>query len=162
MKRAEIPSEVERRFWSRCDRSGGPSACWPWTGARSSAGYGQIRFGGRCFLAHQVACWLVGREAPPGLIHDHTCRNRACANPAHVEFVTFRENVLRGVGATAVHARKTACIRGHAFDEKNTIQVARGRECRACREERESRRPKRDRREYRRAYYHDHKGKAQT
>lgn len=23
-------------FWSRCDRSGGEAACWPWLGARNN------------------------------------------------------------------------------------------------------------------------------
>jgi thiol-disulfide isomerase/thioredoxin len=29
---------------------------------------------------------------------DHLCRNRACLNPDHLEPVTIRENLLRGLG----------------------------------------------------------------
>src|SRR5689334_7900007 len=38
-------------FWSRVDRSGGPTACWPWMGPRTKDGYG--RFRGR--YAHRIA-----------------------------------------------------------------------------------------------------------
>src|SRR6185312_561373 len=29
-------------FWDRVDRSGGPDACWPWTGAINKSGYGSF------------------------------------------------------------------------------------------------------------------------
>lgn len=143
------------RFWKLVDRSGGPDACWPWKGALSNKGYGQFHLGGRTVLAHHVACVLAGRHIPADLVPDHLCRRRDCVNPGplHVEPVTNRENILRGTSPCAENARKTACVRGHAFDDANTVQVRHGRECRACRQERERLRPKRDRREYNRAYH---------
>ena len=47
---------------------------------------------------------------------DHLCRNRACVRVDHLELVTNKVNVLRGVGACAVHARKDACPKGHLYD----------------------------------------------
>lgn len=41
---------------------------------------------------------LVG-PIPPGLQIDHLCRNKICVNPAHLEPVTHRENLMRGKGA---------------------------------------------------------------
>ena len=69
---------------------------------------------------------------PEGLTLDHLCRVRACVNPAHLEPVTLRENTLRSPSApTAINARKTECLRGHAFTPENTW-VHRSRRC--CRE----------------------------
>ena len=140
------------RFWARCDRSGGPEACWPWLGALSRDGYGQLRLGGKTVYAHHVACELVGKTVPDGWVRDHLCRNRSCANPGHIEAVTFAENVRRGVSCCAANARKTSCLQGHEYSEESTIVGPNGRECRVCRKEREQRRPKRDRKAYSRAY----------
>jgi hypothetical protein len=51
----------------------------------------------------------------------------------HLEAVTKRENVLRGVGATAVNARRTHCKNGHPFNVGNTYRApGGGRHCRSC------------------------------
>ena len=65
---------------------------------------------------------------------DHTCRVRACVNPKHMEPVTQRVNILRGVAPPAENARKTVCSKGHPFSEANTYRNPRGhRICRLCR-----------------------------
>jgi hypothetical protein len=47
---------------------------------------------------------------------------------------TNRENVLAGVGRTAVNARRTHCKYGHPFDEENTYVNKYGQRCcRLCR-----------------------------
>lgn len=118
--------------------------CWEFTGfVNPSTGYGQL---GRNLLAHRVA-WEVsnGGPVPAGLVVDHTCHNnedchddaacahRRCVNPDHLEAVTFRTNVIRGVGATAVNAPKTHCANGHPFDEQNTYHHRGHRQCATCR-----------------------------
>jgi hypothetical protein len=82
--------------------------------------------------AHRYAFELLRHEVPDGLALDHLCRDHGCVNPWHLEPVTPRENVLRGVGRTAVNARKTHCIHGHPFTADNTVIKAEGRACRAC------------------------------
>ena len=75
---------------------------------------------------------MVG-EIPGGLVLDHLCRNVLCVNPSHLEPVTNRENILRGVGITAQNAQKTQCKWGHPFSGENLFVRPDGeRMCRAC------------------------------
>lgn len=61
-------------------------------------------------------------------------------NPDHLEPVTRKENILRGISPAALYARRDGCLRGHRFDEANTLIGRRGdRICRACCRERETR-----------------------
>lgn len=128
MSAPRIP--IEQRLWPRVDKSGD---CWIWQGALTTWGYGTIRYKGRPCQAHRVAYELLVGPIPDGMQLDHICRVRACVNPAHLEPVTNRENVLRGFGITANHAGKTHCIHGHPFDEANTYHIKNGhRQCRTC------------------------------
>ena len=108
------------------------SGCWDWVGTLSQ-GYGRMRGAS----AHRIAYEQAKGPIPEGLTIDHLCRNRACGNPDHMQAVTNRENVLRGVGPTARNARKTHCPKGHPFDEANTFTGRGYRECRTCWRERE-------------------------
>lgn len=115
---------------ARCRR--GPTECWVWSGSLTREGYGRVMIAQRAYTAHRkVYEYLVG-PIPPGLELDHLCRNRGCVNPAHLEPVTTKENLLRGIGACAKNAVKTHCKRGHKFDEANTYLTANGRSCRQC------------------------------
>ena len=87
---------LDDRLWRRID-IGDPAACWEWTGGRSSAGYGYITAGGRKQPVHRVVYELLVGPIPEGLALDHLCRNVRCVNPDHLEPVTWRENVRRGL-----------------------------------------------------------------
>lgn len=125
--------EASIRFWSKVDR-GEHDECWPWTACDDGrGGYGVFWLRGRNVLAHRVAYMDANGPIPDGLQIDHLCRNRRCCNPNHLEPVTIRTNVLRGIGVTAENARKTHCIHGHEFTPENTVhRPAGGRSCRAC------------------------------
>lgn len=120
------------RFQSKVVQGDG---CWTWAGTIDQDGYGSFSLGSRGHRrAHRLSYEHFVGPIPEGLTIDHLCRNRACVNPAHMEPVTNRENVLRGEGITAELARQTACKHGHEFTPENTYLWRGKRICRACRD----------------------------
>lgn len=124
--------KVEDSFWSQATKSG---ACLLWRDLPSNCKYyGQFRFMGKYALAHRVAYMLTHHTAIPKDKHiDHLCRVRVCVNPEHLEIVTPKENVMRGIGITARNAQKTECSRGHALSGENLMMVDDTRQCKKCR-----------------------------
>ena len=105
------------------------SGCFIWTGYLTIGGYGG--FGKK--RAHRVSYECVNGDIPDGLVIDHLCRTRCCVNPSHMEAVTNKENILRGIGPTARNAVKTHCKKGHEFTPENTILRNDGeRRCQKC------------------------------
>lgn len=135
---AAVPDGVDwAAFWSKIDQSGGPAACHQWTGALSEDGYGlstcvpdaATKSGWRTVVAHRLAYLCVHGSIPDGLFLDHTCRNRACCNVAHLEVVTNRENVLRGKTHYGTFHADCKCKHGHDLTPDNVY--AEGR-CKTC------------------------------
>lgn len=102
--------------------------CWEWTASLYSFGYGQFSYQGKPQPAHRVAYWLLAGQIPEGLELDHLCRNRACINPSHLEPVTRKENLRRGIGSP--WKQSAYCKRGHLFEDRNTYSGQ--RRCREC------------------------------
>lgn len=107
------------------------SGCWEWVGCLDD-GYGSFFLDGRKRKAHIASFILFGGTIPAGHVIDHLCRKRDCVNPFHLEPVTQKVNVLRGVGIAARNSRKTHCPEGHDLTGDN-LYVFRGmRYCRTC------------------------------
>ncbi len=117
------------------------TGCWEWTARKDQNGYGLFWDGNRSSRAHRVSYEMHVGKIPDGLVIDHLCRVRSCVNPAHLEPVTNRENLMRGQTLTAVNAGKTHCPRGHEYTEENTLirnnwrYGTSERICRPCRAE---------------------------
>lgn len=104
--------------------------CWEWTGASDRSGYGAFKYLGKKINSHRFSYRHYKGEIPKGLDIDHLCRVRKCVNPEHLEAVTRKINVERGLSS---QERKTHCIHGHAYTPENTYRYPDGaRECRTC------------------------------
>lgn len=120
------------------------TGCWVWLGCISGKGYEKGEGYGRIqavlgklgqVSTHRVMYEQHKGPIPPGLQIDHLCRNRRCCNPDHLEAVTQKENIMRGISFSAHNARKTACPRGHEYTSDNVVwDVSRGDRRRKCRE----------------------------
>jgi hypothetical protein len=130
------------RFWPKVDTDGPiPSSrpdlgpCWLWCAEINHRnGYGRYRIStSRSQLAHRFAYELLVGPIPDGLDLDHLCRVRACVNPAHLEPVTRRENLLRGNTIPARFAERTHCNDGHPLSGENLRITSSGhRACATC------------------------------
>jgi hypothetical protein len=135
-----ITDSMRTRFAAKHVR-GGADDCWPWTAGLTGAGYGAFYADSRQVGAHVFAYTDTHGPVPHGMTVDHTCRNRACVNPAHLRTLTRGANVLASPFSNAGrNQRKTHCDRGHAFHGANLVLVPNGRnpdlppwrKCRAC------------------------------
>lgn len=119
--------------WLEEDR-GHATPCWIWQLYKDPNGYGRSSKGdSRGVLAHRLVYEEQRGAIPAGLDLDHLCRVTSCVNPSHLEAVTHKVNMLRGVNPPAQNALKTHCKRGHPFDAENTHYTPAGkRRCRTC------------------------------
>lgn len=109
------------------------AGCWEWTGCRDRHGYGRIAWGDDTRFTHRIALELAQGSIPDGLVVDHLCRNPPCFNPAHLQAVQQRTNLLRGETVPASRSAITHCPQGHEYDSANTYLSKRGqRHCRTC------------------------------
>jgi hypothetical protein len=124
---------AEQRFWSKV-QGGNVETCWIWTATRKPGGYGKFHANGKAHNAHRWAYEQLVAEIPAGLVLDHLCRRRDCVNPWHMEPVTNRVNLRRGLPPGRYNAAKNRCDNGHEFTPENTYRTAENeRHCRRCR-----------------------------
>lgn len=86
---ARLPARWRHKI--RRDRSG----CWLWCGAVGTRGYGQVRHERRTQSVHRVVYRELVGEIPEGFEIDHTCTQKLCVHPRHLEAITPEEHHRR-------------------------------------------------------------------
>ena len=121
--------------------------CREWMGARTTAGYGEYRPGGRrhkgvtrkTVYLHRWIWEQVNGPIPEGMHVMHRCDNPACFRLDHLRLGTRADNMAdmaaKGRARNGPMMRDH-CKHGHPYDEANTYyrkDRPGHRECRACR-----------------------------
>ena len=118
------------RFWSKVKKT---DYCGKWTASKDSRGYGRFRFNKKMIKAYRFSYELFNKPIQKDLQIDHLCRNTSCVNPDHLEVVTQKENMKRGI-AWDYQRNKTCCPKGHEYSKENTYLSPNGkRNCIECR-----------------------------
>lgn len=135
--------DADSRFWSKVNKNGPIpeyrselGSCWIWTAAQDGRGYGAFHFGDRnsVIKAYRYSYQTQVGRIPTNMQLDHKCRVTLCVNPDHLELVTQKENIQRGV----MDRRKGMCVKGlHEMLGKNVyVNPKTGKtRCVACRDE---------------------------
>ena len=118
------------RFMSFVSQTRG---CWHWTGCLTS-GYGRFNRSAEVGykllqLAHRFSWEYFIGPIPDGMQIDHLCRVRNCVNPYHLEVVSCKQNIQRGL----VTRSKRYCPKGHPYAGDNLyVSPSNKINCRAC------------------------------
>lgn len=123
------------------------SGCWLLRADKN--GYAKIWWQGCKDWAHRIVYRLLVGNIPDGWDVDHVadrgCISKACCNPAHLEAVPHRVNLLRAkTGVAAINAAKTECPKRHKLVPGNLVKSKLpARICLECTRERDRRRGRR-------------------
>lgn len=79
--------------------------CWQWLGGCDGKGYGKVQINKRKLMAHRVSYVLFNGPIEAKMEIDHTCCDRGCVNPAHLEKVTKTENLNRHLDRVATKGK---------------------------------------------------------
>jgi hypothetical protein len=118
---------VPSAFWNKVIPEPN-SGCWLWIAGLNTYGYGVFKINNHQRPAHRYILSIFEGERPSHVHVDHLCRTECCVNPAHLEFVSVKENARRGIkGVLTTH-----CPSGHEYTEENTRRSGGRRHCRTC------------------------------
>lgn len=76
---------LQEAFWKKVDKG---DTCWKWTGS-IDGDHGRFSFRQHRYCAHRVVWELTHGPLEPNKNLRHTCGNRSCVNPDHLELCTI-------------------------------------------------------------------------
>lgn len=99
------------------------NGCWQWKN-RTSAIYPQLglessRVSGNIELAHRFS-YMIYKGDPKDFIVHHTCENKLCVNPDHLEIKIHERHISE-------HTRRKYCKYGHEIGTYNNRRY-----CKVC------------------------------
>lgn len=104
-----------------------PTGCWLWQGYVNK-GYGHVTFEGKSGRSvHRIIYTALKEDVPSTLDLHHTCPNKHCCNPAHLEPLPHPEHIrLNRIDGQM-------CRKGlHVFTGDNILDYKGRRRCRHC------------------------------
>jgi hypothetical protein len=115
--------QISERFFDKVERNG---SCWNWRGYLRPDGYGHFTMHtNRKVYAHRFSYLFHVGGIPGDMEIHHTCGNRGCVNPGHLETVTRNQHrIIDGPNRV-----KTHCKRGHELTPGNRNRDGK---CRVC------------------------------
>lgn len=69
------------------------NGCWEWQGAKSSKGYGRIKYDGKRWATHRLMAHIQLSDVSTESVVCHRCDNTCCLNPEHLWVGTQKQNV---------------------------------------------------------------------
>lgn len=85
----EMSQEYISKFWDRVDIKG-EDDCWPWKLSLVD-GYGQFSMNMESYRSNRISLFI--KTGTQSEVARHTCDNRICCNPKHLEWGTVEDNV---------------------------------------------------------------------
>ena len=114
--RVELTPTLLENFWAKVNKTEDANECWEWTGARNKDGYGAIKSNGLIMYVHRLSVVLAGRRLPDEKIVHHTCGNRLCVNPEHLQITNH--DVNNATWNRNIEERKPVGIQLDMLDEQ--------------------------------------------
>ena len=117
------------------------TGCWFSPGYVTKSGYRRVRHNRRMVNLHRFVFEQLCESVPDGKQLHHTCRNKQCLYPRHLEILSAAEHTRKHPEIRekiiAQRLARTHCARGHAFTPENTYTTpgTRKRNCRICQRE---------------------------